>query len=68
MVLRADDKNKKWKIVNLTNDLEKQVDRVYDKINNYKMILENNEPVISMGEQCNKPYECEFIEYCKNKC
>lgn len=69
LVLRTDNKVKNWKIVNLTDDLEKQVDNVIDKINTYKMILQKeDEPRIKMGEQCNRPYECEFIEYCKNKC
>jgi len=68
LVLRTNDKVKNWKIVNLTDDLEKQVDNVIDKINTYKMILQKDEPIMAMGEQCNKPYECEFIEYCKNKC
>lgn len=66
IVLRTEDKN--WKIENLTDNLEKQVDIVISKINDYKMILQKDEPIIQMGEQCNRPYECEFIEYCKNKC
>lgn len=67
LILRTDDKDRNWKIINLTDDLEKQVDTVIDKINTYKMILQKDEPKISMGEQCYKPYKCEFIEYCKNK-
>ena len=66
IVLRTEDKN--WKIENLTNNLEKLVDIVISKINDYKMILQKDEPSLLMGEHCNKPYECEFIEYCKNKC
>lgn len=68
LVLRTDDKDKNWKIVNLTVDLEKQVDNVIDKINTFKLILQKEEPIIPIGEQCKSPYECEFIEYCKNKC
>lgn len=66
IVLRTEDKN--WKIENLTNNLEKLVDIVISKISDYKMILQKDEPSLLMGEHCNKPYECEFIEYCKNKC
>ncbi len=66
IVLRTEDKN--WKIENLTNNLENLVDIVISKINDYKMILQKDEPSLLMGEHCNKPYECEFIEYCKNKC
>ncbi len=68
LVLRTEDKIKNWKIENLTSDLEKQMDNVITKINDYKMILQKDEPTILMGEHCNKPYECEFIEYCINKC
>ena len=66
IVLRTEDKN--WKIENLTDNLEKQLDIVISKINDYKMILQKDEPSLLMGEHCNKPYECEFIDYCKNKC
>lgn len=68
LILRTEDKTNNWKIVNLTNDLESQIDKVTKKIKDYKTILAKDEPIIRMGEQCNKPYECEFIEYCKNKC
>jgi tetratricopeptide (TPR) repeat protein len=66
IVLKTEDNN--WKIENLTDSLEKQVDIVISKINDFKMILQKDEPSLLMGEHCNKPYECEFIEYCKNKC
>lgn len=64
IILRTVDK--KWKIENITDNLEKQVDIVISKINDYKMTLQMDEPSLPMGEHCNKPYECEFIEYCKN--
>jgi hypothetical protein len=66
IILRTADK--KWKIENITDNLEKQVDIVISKINDYKMTLQMDEPSLPMGEHCNKPYECEFIEYCKKKC
>ena len=65
LILRTDDLNKQWKIQNLTDDVEKQMDAVMTTINEYKTILQQNEPNLAMGEQCNKPYECEFIDYCK---
>lgn len=68
LILRTGDSNTKWKTVNLTTELEKQIDIVRKKISNFKHILENHEPILQMGDHCNKPYECEFIEYCKNKC
>lgn len=68
VVLRTDEAGEKWLILNLKNDLEERQAEVENKINRFKTILKDDEPNISMGEQCNQPYECEFIEYCKNKC
>lgn len=68
VVLRTDEAGEKWSILNLKNDLEELQAEVENKINRFKTILKEDEPNISMGEQCNQPYECEFIEYCKNKC
>jgi hypothetical protein len=66
VILRTEDEDKNWKIENLTDDLEEQIDQVISKINDFKMILKKKEPIVLMGEQCNKPYECEFVEYCKS--
>jgi hypothetical protein len=66
VVLRTEDEDKNWKIENLTDDLEGQIEKVISKINDFKMILKKKEPIVLMGEQCNKPYECEFVEYCKS--
>jgi hypothetical protein len=73
IVLRTKDNN--WKIENLTDNLEKQVDNlekqvdnVISKINDYKMVLQKDESSLLMGEHCNKPYQCEFVEYCKSNC
>lgn len=68
LILRSEDKSEKWKIINLTNELDKQMDSVMERITTYKGVLQQDEPFLSMGEHCNKPYECEFIGYCKNKC
>ena len=67
LVLRTEDKIKNWKIENLTDDLEKQMNNVNARINDYKTILQKDEPVLLMGDHCNTPYDCEFTEYCKNK-
>ena len=67
LILRTAGENKLWKIENLTDELEKNTESVSNKISAYKAILQNTEPAISMGDHCNKPYECEFIEYCRNR-
>lgn len=57
----------KWSIKNLKSKLIEQQKETENKIEKFNEILKGEEPVIKMGEQCNKPYECEFIEYCKKK-
>ena len=67
LVLRAENSEPNRKILNLKSELEKQIENVNVKIQEYKQVLKNKEPVLFTGEHCNKPYECEFIDYCKNK-
>lgn len=68
VVLSTDEAGDKWSITNLKNRLEDNLADVENKINLFNNILRKDEPSILMGEHCNKPYECDFIEYCKNKC
>ena len=64
VVLRTEEN---WRITNLTDTLENFSLETKAKIEAFKQILLSKEPMIEMGLQCNKPYECEFIDYCKNK-
>jgi hypothetical protein len=57
-----------WVIKNLLDELEDHVDETVRRLELFKDILQHDEPEIAMGEHCKKPYECEFIDYCKNKC
>lgn len=65
LILRSNEENKKWKIINLTTDIDKKVNAVTSKISEYKTVLAQEEPILQMGAHCQKPYECEFIKYCK---
>ena len=68
VILRSDDdKEEKWLITNLKNDLEEKLDVVENNIKHFNDVLQKTEPSILMGDHCRKPYECEFIEYCSNK-
>ena len=64
LVLRKDTADFGFEIINLTEDLDKKIDTVNDKINEFKRVLKDSEPQITMGEHCQKPYECEFKTYC----
>ncbi len=57
-----------WVIKNLQDELEEHVEETIRNIGIYKDTLQHEEPEIAMGEHCKNPYECEFIDYCKNKC
>lgn len=68
VIMRKDEIGENWIIQNLKSDLETRQNETNNKIQIFKKTLQSIEPVISMGEHCNTPYECEFIDYCKNKC
>lgn len=67
LALRVDDNGENWSIENYIDLLEKRMDAVKIKTSEYKEVLLKNEPKIAMGTQCNNPYECEFIDYCKKR-
>jgi len=67
VILRTDEAGENWSIINLKSELEELQVEVENNINRFKTTLQEGEPNIPMGDQCFQPYECEFIEYCKNK-
>ena len=66
-VILNSENEEKWTIQNFKNDLNKRQGETENRINKFLQILKEEEPNIKMGEHCYKPYECEFIDYCKNK-
>jgi tetratricopeptide (TPR) repeat protein len=67
-VILSSQNEEKWTIRNLKNELAERQRETKNRIDEFFQILKGKEPSIKMGAQCNKPYECEFIDYCKNKC
>jgi hypothetical protein len=67
LVLRKDAEDFDFEIVNLTEELDKKFDTVTEKISAFIKLLRDGEPDIKMGQQCQKPYLCEFVEYCSRK-
>jgi|TARA_B100002003_G_scaffold214517_1_gene212809 hypothetical protein len=51
-----------------TDDITEQVKRVLptilNKLSEYKSILNNSVPEVSIGEHCSNPYGCQFVDYC----
>jgi hypothetical protein len=68
VIFSKGDNDDNWVIQNLQDDLEDHVQETMKRIEVFKNILQNAEPEIAIGQHCYKPYECEFIDYCKNKC
>ena len=67
VIMRKDEIGENWIIQNLKSNLESRQNETDNKIQIFKKTLQSKEPVISMGEHCHTPYQCEFIDYCKNK-
>ena len=63
LVLSNDDDS--WSITDFKDELEERVEVVAQWIEKHKTVLSESEPSIPMGEQCEKPYKCEFIQYCQ---
>jgi hypothetical protein len=59
------DTNGGFKIIDMTAVLETTIAQTQAEITHFKSILEKGiEPNIKMGNQCDKPYTCDFKTYC----
>ena len=66
LVLATEDGN--WTVNDMKSELENQIADTKKLITKFKKVISKSEPVIPMGNHCEKPYRCEFIEYCtRNK-
>ncbi len=63
VVLR--DENNEGNIMDVKNELEGRMGNINMLIDNFKTVLESNEPIIKMGEHCVSPYKCDFMAYCE---
>lgn len=48
-----------------TDAVRSRMHNVPDRIDNLKQVLQNPEPGIHTGEQCHKPFDCPFFDYCR---
>lgn len=65
VILKVTDEPFTYKSLDLTQELNALSNEVVNKIAELKEVLIAEEPLVFMGEQCNKPYECDFTQYCK---
>jgi len=64
LILRSNDENQPFNIIDVTEDVSKLTHEVETQIAHFKNVLTNQEPIISMGNQCTQPYACDFTNYC----
>jgi hypothetical protein len=65
LILRSNEKDQPYKIIDVTEDVSKLTHEVETQIDHFKNVLTNQEPTISMGSHCAKPYACDFTNYCR---
>lgn len=64
LILRSNEDDQPFKIIDVTEDVSKLTLEVDRQIAHFKNVLTNQEPTISMGSHCEKPYACDFTNYC----
>lgn len=58
-------RNQDFKIMKVQDQLEKKLDEVQKKVNEYLSLIDQAiEPSIKMGKQCESPYSCKFSSVC----
>ena len=65
VILKVNDEPTSYRTLDLTDSLIQLTEEVEHKISIFKGVLDDSEPKVFMGEQCNKPYECDFTQYCR---
>jgi hypothetical protein len=65
LIMRVDNENKPYQIIDLTSELAMKTKEIEDKIHKFKSVLDAQEPTIAMSDHCLKPYECNFTNYCR---
>ena len=54
-----------FSIVDATDEVDPLMDDVHSNVETFKTVLAgNDEPQVSIGQRCKKPYPCPFKEYC----
>ena len=53
-----------WTVTDMKSELENQIAGTKKLIAAFKNVISKSEPDIPMGNQCEKPYKCEFVDYC----
>jgi hypothetical protein len=64
LILRSKEENSLCTIIDVTADVSPRIEQVQQRIDDFKLVFENQEPTLAMGNHCMTPYECDFTNYC----
>ena len=60
------DLQKLFAIKDMADLVSEELPKVQDRVNKaMKVLADPTEPILNLGMYCQKPYECEFLNYCK---
>lgn len=48
----------------ITESVEDILPTIPSKLSTFKSMLSESEPIVSIGEHCGNPYDCQFAKYC----
>ncbi len=64
MIIRLKEENSMCTIIDVSADVSARIEEVQKRIDDFKLVFENQEPTLEMGNHCMTPYECDIINYC----
>ena len=53
-----------FSLIDLSNKIKPFVNEMHNNLSNLREVLESSEPKVDIGAHCNKPYACDFKQYC----
>lgn len=66
IVYRGADEEHPFAFLDLQEEAQQHVSFIEENIERFTQVLNRKqEPFVAMGDQCDKPYECPFKEYCQ---
>lgn len=64
LILRSKEENSLCTIIDVTAEVSPKIEQVQQRLDDFKLVFENQEPTLEMGNHCMTPYECDFTNYC----
>jgi hypothetical protein len=64
LIIRSKEENSLCTIIDITADVSPRIEQVQKRIDDFKLVFENQEPTLEMGNHCMTPNECDFMITC----